>query len=131
MFPWLAYSVRDLRFPFSGSVAQDISPATEWFFGSIPPEAGDGQIEREIFDLASYGRQLGWITEVLVALAKEHPIQDAQAQQSLARLIECNKDFQKIKDAHKDRTAKAAIQLLEKLKETDPDTLHRIVNQFA
>ncbi len=125
MFPWLSYTTRDLHFPFSGSVAQDISP--EWFFGSIRPEAGDGQIEKEIFDVASYGRQLGLITEVLLALAKEHPIADDKAKQSLERLMCYNAKIEEIKEANRGRTAEAATQLLRKLKESDPEAFNQVL----
>ena len=55
--------------PWSGSVAQQIEPNTSWLFNSILPSAGSARIEKRAFDVASYGRQLGLITEVLVGLA--------------------------------------------------------------
>jgi hypothetical protein len=67
MFPWLMIWAPQLHFPFSGSVAQQIDP--NWFFGAINPAAGDARIEKQAFEVASYGRQLGLITEVLIELA--------------------------------------------------------------
>jgi hypothetical protein len=67
MFPWLIFWAPQLHFPFSGSVAQQIDP--NWFFGAINPAAGDARIEKQAFEVASYGRQLGLITEVLIELA--------------------------------------------------------------
>lgn len=67
MFPWLWLWAPQIHGPFSGAVTQDIAPET--FFGAIPPAAGDGRIERRAFELASYGRQLGWLTEALLAQA--------------------------------------------------------------
>ncbi len=131
MLPWLSYSAGDLHFPFSGSVAQDISPAAEWFFGAIRPEAGDGQVEKEIFEVASYGRQLGLITEVLLALVGEHPVQGEAAQKSLERLRCYNEKIQKIKEANRDRTAEAATLLLEKLRASDPDAFQRVLRTFG
>jgi hypothetical protein len=68
MFPWLMFWAPQLHFPFSGSVAQQIDP--NWFFGAIDPAAGDARIEKQAFEVASYGRQLGLITEVLLELAE-------------------------------------------------------------
>ena len=48
----------EVHLPFSGNVNQDISPDTNWFFGSIKPNAGVGSIEKEVFEVASYGKQL-------------------------------------------------------------------------
>lgn len=72
MFPWLWFWSPHLQYPLSGSVEQDYKPFTNWgFFGAIKPEAGDGQIEQKIFDVASYGRQLGLITEVIMNHVEE------------------------------------------------------------
>ena len=67
MYPWLWLWAPQFRFPFSGSVAQDYEPNTEWFFGAISPSAGDGKVERRAFEVASYGRQIGLLTEALLA----------------------------------------------------------------
>ena len=53
MFPWLWFWSPTLHLPFSGSVAQQIEPDTQWFFAGIPPGAGNGQIEKKAFDVAS------------------------------------------------------------------------------
>jgi hypothetical protein len=65
MFPWLWFFAPQVHYPWSGSVAQQIAPDTDWFFGSIRPGAGDARIEQQAFAVASYGKQLGLITEVL------------------------------------------------------------------
>lgn len=72
MFPWLWFWSPHLQYPFGGNVEQDYKPFTNWgFFRSIRPDAGDGQIEQKIFDVASYGRQLGLITEVILNLVEK------------------------------------------------------------
>jgi hypothetical protein len=66
------------RGPLSGDVNQAINP-WHWWFGSLSQqtgfininavESGDPQLERRIIeDVASYGRQLGWIIEALEVL---------------------------------------------------------------
>src|SRR5450759_3298934 len=61
--------------PLSGDVSQIINPWTIWlkslnqqlgFININNINSGDSEIERKIVeDVASYGRQLGWIMEVL------------------------------------------------------------------
>ncbi|MBA2352673.1 MAG: hypothetical protein H0V78_13085 [Burkholderiales bacterium] len=131
MIPWFWYLAPQLHFPFSGSVTQDVSPATNWFFGSIPPEAGNGAIERDIFEIASYGRQLGLILEVLLPLAGEPAVDANKARVSLARLKDIHEKIEKVKDDNRHRTAEAAIELLGKLKEIDPDEFKRVLSRFA
>ncbi|MCS7100176.1 MAG: hypothetical protein NZL99_00615 [Burkholderiaceae bacterium] len=97
MFPWLWVWAPQLHFPLSGSVAQRIEPNTNWFFDAIAPTAGNGRIERKAFEVASYGRQLGLITEVLIDLAEQVAPRSAQAGESLARLRSIQADIERIK----------------------------------
>lgn len=63
------------RFPLSGDVSQIINPWTLWvkslnqqlgFINVYNVESGDSQTEKKIIEeVASYGRQLGWIIEIL------------------------------------------------------------------
>jgi hypothetical protein len=67
MYPWFWLWAPRIQFPYSGTLSQWVEPNTSWFFGAIQPQAGNGELEKQIFDVASYGRQLGLITEVLLA----------------------------------------------------------------
>lgn len=71
MKSWLSYFYPQLYLPFSFINAQNIEPNTNWFFSSIAPIAGNGAIEQRIFEYASYGRQLGLITEVLLGIVQK------------------------------------------------------------
>jgi hypothetical protein len=63
------------KFPLSGDISQIINPWTLWlkslnqqlgFINVYNVESGDSQKEKKIIEeVASYGRQLGWIIEVL------------------------------------------------------------------
>jgi hypothetical protein len=70
MYPWLWFWAPQVHLPWSGDVAQRIDPTTHWFFQGIRPGAGNARIEERAFDVASYGRQLGHITELLLDLAQ-------------------------------------------------------------
>lgn len=104
MFPWLWFWAPNLHleFPWSGDVTQDIDPVASWFFGTIKPGAGNPRIERRAFDVASYGRQLGWITEVLIAIAERDGAPSGQAGASLEKLKRIRGEIEKIKDAEYD-----------------------------
>jgi hypothetical protein len=98
MFPWLWLWAPQVHLPWSGDVAQRIAPATHWFFQGIRPGAGNARIEEEAFDVASYGKQLGLVTELLLDLSRRSggapSAEAAEAQQKLqdiARRIEAIK----------------------------------------
>jgi hypothetical protein len=97
MFPWLWLWAPQVHFPWSGSVAQQIAPDTDWFFAGIEPRAGDARIERRAFGVATYGKQLGLITEVLLALAEEAPPASKGARESIARLKKIRDEIERIK----------------------------------
>ena len=97
MNPWFVFWAPQLQLPFSGSVAQRIEPNTSWFFDSIAPSAGDATIERRAFDVASYGRQLGLIAEVLVDIARQLPPDTEQGRDSLRRLETIQRTIEALK----------------------------------
>lgn len=97
MFPWLWQWSPQFHFPLSGSVAQQIDP--DLFFGAIPPWAGDGAMERKAFEVASYGRQLGLITELLLDLAAQQPPATPAGSEARARLAEIQARIEALKTA--------------------------------
>ena len=61
-----------IHFPWSGGVMQQIDPDLTWFSQWITPGAGNAAIEEKAFTgVASYGKQLGLITDVLLALVEQ------------------------------------------------------------
>jgi hypothetical protein len=98
MIPWLWYWAPQVHLPWSGNVAQRIEPITHWFFQGIPPGAGDAQVEERAFAVASYGKQLGLITEVLIDLAERAGAGSEQAAESVARLRLIRDEIERIKD---------------------------------
>lgn len=116
MFPWLWFWAPQLHFPLSGSVAQRIEPNTNWFFDAIAPTAGNGRIERKACEVASYGRQLGLITEVLIDLAEQIAPRSAQAGESLARLRSIQADIERIKAEDVEALAREIEERLRQLR---------------
>ena len=107
MFPWLWFFAPQVHLPWSGSVAQHIAPDTDWFFAGIAPGSGDARVEREAFGVASYGKQLGLITEVMLALAQEAPPRSAQARESVARLQKIRDEIERLKLHEAERCVEA------------------------
>ena len=105
MFPGLWIYAPQVHFPWSGAVAQQIAPDTHWFFSGIRPGAGDARIEEQAFGVASYGKQLGLITEVLLALAQESPPASAKAQESIDKLKTIQAAIERLKSAEYERVA--------------------------
>lgn len=86
MFPWLWLWAPRVEFPLSGDVVQDIEPTLAPYFGRIAPPAGNGRIESKAVQVASYGRQLGLLTDVVIGLAEQSLPKGAEAQRALEQL---------------------------------------------
>ncbi|HXE46876.1 MAG TPA: hypothetical protein VN663_00810 [Ramlibacter sp.] len=130
MYPWFWYWAPQVHFPWSGCVAQRIEPDNRMFFDAIPVEAGNGKVEKEIFDVASYGHQLGLITEVLLSQASQDAIVPDQAEQSLADLKKVYAKIKAVKRRNKDELARSAIAVLKRLEKSDRAELERVLAQF-
>ncbi len=105
MYPWLFLWAPQLQLPFSGDVAQRIEPRTQWFFDGIDTASGDPVIERKAFEVATYGRQLGLITELLLDMAAQTPPRGKAGREARQRLQEIQTEIERIK------TADAAAQV--------------------
>jgi hypothetical protein len=124
MFPWFFFFWSpQLTMPFGGSVAQRIEPSTSWFFEGIAPGAGDPAIERKAFEVASYGRQLGLITEVIMDLAAQTPPATAQGRKSLQRLREVQLRIEEVKERDAIDVLEQIDGLLARLEKTHPERL--------
>lgn len=127
MYPWLWFWSPTLHLPFSGSVAQRIEPDTNWFFAGIPPSAGNGDLEKKAFDVASYGRQIGWITEVLLAEKQSKSVDPDTAAESLRKLQKTYEEIEAVKKQSRAEIADAAASALAKLREADREAYDRLL----
>lgn len=114
MFPFLWLWSPQFFLPWSGSVTQDI--ALERFFNAIPRSSGDGGIEYAAFKRASYGSQLGWITEVLLELMKDAPADDHGA---LGKLRLAHADIALLKMEKQGQAAEHIAAYLDTLRQQD------------
>jgi hypothetical protein len=104
------------RAPWSGDVAQRIT--APWFSPSLTVNyAGDPAVEdRVVTEVASYGKQLGWLTEIAIALAKMEPVPE----ETLGRLEKAAKDIAVIKEQVGASAVEAANDALDRLERHDP-----------
>ena len=85
MYPWLFFWCPQLNFPLSGEVEQRFSPAV--FFESIHPPTGKGQTEAKIFnEVASYGKQLGILNDLVLSLCAHSEVSPDDAAHALEQL---------------------------------------------
>lgn len=99
MYPWLWFWAPQVHLPWSGDVAQRIDPTTHWFFQGIRPGAGHARIEERAFEVASYGKQLGLITDLLLDVAQRSGgTPSPEAAQARDKLVEIARRIEAIKD---------------------------------
>lgn len=109
MYPWLFLWAPQLQLPFSGDVAQRIEPRTQWFFDGIDTGSGDPVIERKAFEVATYGRQLGLITELLLDMAAQTPPRTRAGREARQRLQKIQAEIERIKT----EDAAAQVEMVE------------------
>lgn len=97
MLPWTLYWSPRINFPWSGNWSQNIDPDINWFTSHIPRSAGNAKIESKAFQVASYGRQLGWIEDILLSHLKNAPTLSPKAQDSLKKLSNAHQQIEQLK----------------------------------
>jgi hypothetical protein len=128
VFPWLWIFAPQTYWPLSGAVTQDVS--LDAFFRGIKPGAGVPGIEQRVFEHASYGKQLGWLTEVVIDAVDRQGAPSADAREALDRLKALRADVERIKgDVRRDR-AEAAMALLDSLAADSPEELDRLLRRY-
>jgi uncharacterized protein YlzI (FlbEa/FlbD family) len=125
MIPWLQ-SI--FNFPLSGDINQEIDP--DWFFYAIDSEVGDSEIEKEIFSkVASYGKQIGMLTEVLLSVADELKLNDKNIK-TLSKLRELQDRVDAIKTSKKKRVKENAKAILDKLQACDQEAFDSLMEDY-
>ena len=104
------------RAPWSGNVAQRIT--APWFSPSLTVNyAGDAAVEdRVVTEVASYGKQLGWLTEIVIASANGQPLPT----ETLARLEKAARKIDAIKEQSRASAVEAANNALDRLERDNP-----------
>jgi hypothetical protein len=140
MFPWLWIYAPRIAWPLSGAVTEAVS--TDAFFRGIKPGAGVPAVEQQVFEQASYGKQLGWLTSVLVEAVEQATLRSQatlhspatlhsrEAQSSFLNLKKLQATVERIKNEHRQDRLDAAIALLDQLQADSPEELARLLQRY-
>ena len=128
MFPFA-----DFNFPGAAGNWQEIM--TRWWSPNITMNfAGNAAIEREVNeDVASYGRQIGWLNDIVTALAAAAPAEiegDAAATDSLAKLKAAQEKIAAIKERRQVSALDGAREALARLGKTDRQAYRGLVRSL-
>lgn len=127
MYPWLWIWAPQVHLPWSGDVAQRVAPSTHWFFQGIRPGAGHAGIEEQAFDVASYGKQLGLITDLVLDLSRRSGgTPSAEAVEARTKLAEIAQRIEDIKDREHALDADGLEQQLRDLQRRDGAAFDRL-----
>ena len=118
--PWWIF-----RAPWSGNVAQRIT--APWFSPSLTVNyAGDPAIEdRVVTEVASYGQQLGWLNEIVLALANKQAV----PQETLKRLQKAVQEIETIKQEVQPSALASANKALDQLRDEQPETYAEMLRE--
>lgn len=127
MNPWMPWLSAMTKLPFGGDVTQAIAPYTNWFSPTIELDfAGDRRIEADVVaNVASYGKQLGILTEAVLALAGDARSPEVERLRDVAERVEA------CKEAHRQSLEEAAKSALEALRARDPAAFARLLGAYA
>ena len=120
------------NFPGAGGNWQEIM--TRWWSPNISFNfAGNAAIEREVTeDVASYGRQIGWLNDVVAALAANAPAieNDAKAKTAYKALMDARTRIEAIKERRKLSASDNARAALAALGAADMDGYRSLVRSL-
>lgn len=125
-------STQSFMWPFSffapGNLTQPILP--DWSFQRINVNyAGSPEIEREVVEkVASFGKQLGIITEAVLSLAGD---ETKQEKAPVKRLREIAARIEKLKQENRSAVADEARAAMERLAKLEPAAAQRLGARFA
>jgi hypothetical protein len=121
-------------FPGAGGNWQTID--TRWWSPTVSVNfAGNPTVEREVVeDVASYGRQIGWLNDIVMALVgiegRAAVVRDRDAADALQKLDEAHERIKEIKARRKDNALEAARGALANLGTADKAAYTRLVNSL-
>ena len=106
---------------------QSINPG--WFDVNINNYAGNPQVEKDVVEkIASFGKQLGILTEAVLELAGAKPRPDSSA---VTRLRDIAAKVEALKTLNKTALADQADAAMKRLAKAEPDEARRIAAAYA
>lgn len=121
-----------ILFPGAGGNLQSFD--TSFFSPNVSVNfAGNRAVEREVNeDVASYGSQIGWLNDIVVALAAGAPTlkSNPAAERALKKLEDAQEKIEQIKQRRKANALDSARDALSRLGSTDKDAYKRLVRSL-
>jgi hypothetical protein len=118
-------------FPAPYNLNQPILP---WSFSGITVNyAGNANIEKNVVEnVASYGKQLGILTDALLKLANRSlPRKPGEPEEDpVARLHDIAEQIEKLKDTHKASLLNQAQEAMERLAADNPQTASYVASKY-
>lgn len=113
------------RAPLSGDVNQRIT--APWFSPSLTVNyQGDPKIEdRVVTEVASYGKQIGWLSEIVLALAENKP----PPERALHKLTDAAARIEKIKKEELGSALDQATRALDRLQKDNPAAYRGLLDE--
>lgn len=126
MNPWFQPWMGMYRWPLSGNVTQEISPVSSWLSPQFEFNfAGNHHIETEVVsDVASYGKQIGLMSEALLEIA------NGEKGDAVAKLESLVEQIEEVKLRHEERLVDRVKIDLNKLKQSDPELLIKLLDDY-
>jgi hypothetical protein len=118
------------NFPGAGGNWQEIM--TRFWSPNISVNfAGNAAIEREVNeDVASYGRQIGWLNEVVLALCGGAPLDGTAAGDALSKMKAAQKRIEAIKARRKTDALECARNALKTLQTEDASAYRHLLRSL-
>lgn len=130
---WLRLWSPTINLPGSGGIGKfNYHPYTTW--GAPTLFSGNEAVENVVYrDVATPGRQLGKLTDVVLELVDELTQRDSKIadSESVKKLIAMSEKIKSIKEVVEDNTAAAAKELLDKLQATDNEAFNALIKEYA
>ena len=130
MYPWSLLWAPQVYLPWSGDILQRIDPSTNWFSDMIRSDAGNAEIEKKAFEIASYGKQLGLITEILIDIAEQVTPKTDAGRESLRRLKGIREQIESMKTYDTERLAERARESMEALRSRRPEAYQELLRRL-
>lgn len=114
------------RAPLSGNVAEKIS--APWFSPDLTFNyAGDPAVEEKVVnEVASYGKQIGWLNDVVLALAEQSALPESIAR-TVRQMADATKKIEAIKEANRRNALATAIAALDRLQAAQPEAYDELL----
>ena len=126
MNPWLVPWWNIFKAPLSGNVTQEIAPVTSWLSPQLEVNfAGNPKLEAKVIsDVASYGKQLGILTEAVLEIS------EGKKGDAVKKLKALTKQVEALKQAHEKQQELNLKQELDKLKQQDPSSFKKLIDAY-